>query len=142
MLKSWDENALNVLTISNGNGTIPYTTIPAYGHVLILNSSLIADHQTGYDTYNDVFTLDASSIPTIETDDKLPDNITLKNGNLQITNPSFADELKVSVVAANGILVDSLTLNSSTNNLKINMRDKPKGVYILNLKYKNGKTDS
>ena len=142
MLKSWEENALNVLTISNGNGTIPYTTVPAYGHVLILNSSLTADHQTGYDTYNDVFTLDTSSILTIETNDKLPDNITLKNGILQITNPSFADELKVSVVAANGILVDSFTLNSSTNNLKINMKDKPKGVYILNLKYKNGKTDS
>jgi hypothetical protein len=142
ILKSWDENALNVLSISNGNGTIPYTTIPAYSHVLILNSSISTDHQTGYDTYNDVFTLDTSSIPTIETGDKLPNNITLKNGVLQISNPFASDELKVSIVAANGVLVDSVTLNSSINYLKINMKDKPKGIYILNLKYKNGKTNS
>jgi hypothetical protein len=140
MLKSWDENALNVLTISNGNGTIPYTTIPAYSHVLIINSSINSDHQTGYDTYNDVFTLNTSAIQPINTNDRLPDYITLKKGILQITNPSASDELKVSVVSANGVLVDSLTLNSSLNNFKINMLDKPKGMYVLELTSKKLRT--
>jgi hypothetical protein len=55
MLKSWDETTLNTLTVSNGNGTIPYTSIPKYGHIVLINSDITEDQVEGFYQYNDIF---------------------------------------------------------------------------------------
>lgn len=54
MLQSWSD-ALNQLTVSAGNVTIPAVSIPAYGNIVIVNSDIANDHTAGYNLYEDVF---------------------------------------------------------------------------------------
>jgi hypothetical protein len=55
ILASWDEGGLHPLQSMSGNVTIPRFSIPAYGHVLIINSSHPEDANPGYLTYEKVF---------------------------------------------------------------------------------------
>jgi len=56
ILASWDEGDLHPLTTAGGMVSIPKITIPAYSHVLIVNSSNPDDMKSGYLDYGKVFT--------------------------------------------------------------------------------------
>ena len=55
ILASWDEGDLHPLQSMGGSVTIPRIMIPAYGHMLIINSSHAEDSKPGYLTYDKVF---------------------------------------------------------------------------------------
>jgi hypothetical protein len=55
ILASWDEGDLHPLTSVGGMVTIPKISIPAYAHVLIVNSSKDDDMKPGYLDYAKVF---------------------------------------------------------------------------------------
>ena len=54
MLLSWDDTAFNEPPINAGSASISIS-IPAYGHILLINSGINDDHKVGYQTYSSVF---------------------------------------------------------------------------------------
>ena len=76
MLRSWDE-ALNTLTVSAGIGTIPYTSIPRYGHIMIINSDIADDHIAGINQYGDFFTASLSFPSNLKVDSTVGTTINL-----------------------------------------------------------------
>lgn len=76
MLKSWDETLLP-LTVSNGSGTIPYTTIPKYGHVMIINSDIAEDHSAGINQYEDFYNASLSFPRNLKVDSSVGTTINL-----------------------------------------------------------------
>jgi|GEM_PF-1460616 len=63
MLLSWDDTAFNEPALNAGSASISIS-IPAYGHILLVNSGIADDHTTGYKTYSTLF---ISAIPTTPT---------------------------------------------------------------------------
>ena len=55
ILQSWSDAALNPLTVTTGNTSIPSVSIPAYGNILIVNSDIANDQTAGYLKYEDIF---------------------------------------------------------------------------------------
>ena len=77
MLKSWDETTLNNLTVSGGIGTIPYTSIPAYGHIMIINSDKADDHISGMNQCEDLFNASLSFPSNLKVDSAVGTTINL-----------------------------------------------------------------
>lgn len=77
MLKSWDETTLNGLTVSGGLGTIPYTSIPKYGHIVIINSDIADDHVVGINQYGDFFNASLSFPSNLKVDSTVGTTINL-----------------------------------------------------------------
>ena len=76
MLKSWDET-LNELTVSAGSGTIPYTSIPAYGHIVIINSGIAEDYIAGVNQYSDFFNASLSFPSNLKVDSTVGTTVNL-----------------------------------------------------------------
>lgn len=55
ILQSWNDTAINPLTVAAGNTTIPSVSIPAYGNIVIVNSDIPNDQTAGYFKYEDIF---------------------------------------------------------------------------------------
>jgi hypothetical protein len=76
MMRSWDET-LKVLTVSNGIGTIPYTSIPRYGHITIINSDIADDHIAGINQYGDLFNASLSFPRNLKVDSTVGTTVNL-----------------------------------------------------------------
>ena len=76
MLKSWDET-LNPLTVSAGTGTIPYTSIPRYGHIVVINSNIADDHIAGINQSEDLFNASLSFPSNLKVDSAVGTTINL-----------------------------------------------------------------
>lgn len=142
MLKSWDETTLIPLNVTNEKTTIPYTTIPAYGHVLIINSNINNDHLPGYDTYNDVFSGNTTDLKPIDQDNQSNINVSINNAVIQINKKNIEDKLEVSIYNSLGVLIKSISADSTSGIVKVNFSNKPKGIYILTVKTNNDKQSS
>ena len=77
MLKSWDETTLNTLIVSAGTGTIPYTSIPKYSHITIINSDIADDHIGGINQYGDLFNASLSFPSNLKVDSTVGTTINL-----------------------------------------------------------------
>ncbi len=64
VVKSWDETSVGAVTVSAAKITIPSLSIPAYGHILVINSDIAEDHLIGYKEYESVFAPTLSATPS------------------------------------------------------------------------------
>jgi len=133
MVKSWDESMLTNLSISTGNTTIPYTSIPAYGHVLVINSSIADDHVAGYQTYDSIFN------PSVGTDLKEPfkkkvNPVTLKNGIIQIHKTALEGMTAIEVYDLKGVSIKKKISHSSESDVNIDLSNQPNGFYLVEIR--------
>lgn len=106
MLKSWDETTLNALTISSGTGTIPYTSIPKYGHIVIINSDIDDDHVVGFNQYGDFFNASLSFPSNLRVDSTVGTTINLSWRAV----PGATSYVVKRALVANGPYVDVATV--------------------------------
>jgi hypothetical protein len=76
MLKSWDET-LKSFTVTSGMGIIPYTSIPKYGHIVIINSDIADDHIPGINQSDDLFNASLSFPSNLKVDSTVGTTINL-----------------------------------------------------------------
>ena len=136
--KSWDETTLTTLTVTNNSTTVPYTTIPAYGHVMVINSSVNDDHIGGYNTYSDIFPTSLTDNNTIVTDNNLQARITVNKGIISIDKSEITEKVNISVCNIQGVILKSLHSESSESKINVDISKQPKGVYFINLIAVNG----
>lgn len=130
LLKSWDETMLIPLAVSNGKSTIPYTSIPAYAHILVINSNIASDHSLGFDTYNEIFPLTAT--PLQSTQNNLSPKITdVDSNSIQIVNLPDNKQTYISIYNAKGELITTTKSETSTKSIKINNLNT--GIYIAKI---------
>jgi hypothetical protein len=89
LMKSWTINTVDSQPITNGNVSVS-VTIPAYGHVLIVNSDIAEDHLPGHHTYETVFegkTIWYNGDLNFDGRVDLLDLVELARGWLKCTNP-------------------------------------------------------
>jgi len=133
LIKSWDESTLTTLIVTNNSTTVPYTSIPAYGHILLINSNINDDYIGGYNTYFDIF-------PTSLTDNKatvnnnLQANINVDKGIVTVDKSGIAEKVNISICNIQGVTVKSLQSESSESQIILNLSGQPKGVYFINFK--------
>ncbi|MEI8272488.1 MAG: T9SS type A sorting domain-containing protein [Paludibacter sp.] len=142
LIKSWDESTLTALTITNNSTTVPYTSIPAYGHVLVINSIINDDHMGGYNTYSDIFPTSLTDINTIATDNNLKAKITVDKGIISIDKSGITEKVKLSICDIQGDIVKSLNSERSESQIKLDVKSQPKGVYFIKFKTENGCSNS
>ncbi|MEI8049794.1 MAG: T9SS type A sorting domain-containing protein, partial [Bacteroidota bacterium] len=142
LIKSWDETTLTALTVTNNSTTIPYTTIPAYGHILVINSNIIEDHSAGYNTYSDIFTSGITGISTVNRENNLHAKVTVDKGIITVDKSEITEKVNISVCDIQGVTLKSIQSESSESQLKVDVSAQPKGVYFMNLIAENGGTKS
>ena len=139
LIKSWDEATLTSLAVANNTTTIPYTTIPANGHILLINSNIADDHISGYNTYSDIFTSTPTAVATVNNQSNLQAKITVDNGIIHVDKTDIAKEVKVSICDVKGVTVKTSRIESTENQINVNLSSYSKGFYIMNLIAENGK---
>ena len=137
LIKSWDETTLTTLTVTNNSTTVPYTTIPAYGHVMVINSSINDDHIGGYNTYSDIFPTSLTDNNTIVTDNNLQARITVNKGIISIDKSGITEKVKISICNIKGVTLKSINSESSESKINVDISNQPKGVYFMNLMTEN-----
>ena len=128
MLKSWDQDSPDVFTVTNNNGTIPYTTIPAYSHILIINSDISADHSPGFYTYDDIFVQQINGIKNNKNKFKWADRINISKNRVEIQQDGAFNELDLNMYDLKGSVLKKIKIKASEDSATINL---PRGVSIL-----------
>ena len=143
LIKSWDEATLTSLTISAGNTTIPYTSIPAYGHIVVINSNIADDHAAGYKTFDSIFGASITTnlnVPILKNEKGLAP--TIVNGIINIKKSLFQNDSNITVYDMKGTEIKKVNCSSLSNDMNINISNQPNGFYLLNILYENGKRKS
>ncbi|MEI6753731.1 MAG: T9SS type A sorting domain-containing protein [Paludibacter sp.] len=136
LIKSWDESTLTALTVTNNSTSVPYTSIPAYGHILVINSSINDDHTGGYNTYSDIFSSNLTVDKSIVINN-LQTNIKIDKGIISIDKSEITEKVIISICNIKGVTIKSINSESSESQIKLDLSGQPKGVYFINFKAEN-----
>lgn len=147
VLKSWDETVLTALPVLTSACSIPTISIPAYGHLLIINSNVADDHSLGYHTYDSIF-----GPSKVNTDFQSPvesihssvngavKTIEVVNGCVKLPNELLNDRYEISIMNTAGNKIKRLILETSSADLHLDFTNEPKGVYVLQAQSVSGHT--
>ncbi|MEI8087020.1 MAG: T9SS type A sorting domain-containing protein [Paludibacter sp.] len=143
LIKSWDEATLTLLTVSAANTTIPSVIIPAYGHILLINSNIADDFMVGYKTFDSIFASKVTTntdFPTLKNANEIAPSIV--NGIIIIKKSLFENDSNIIVYDVKGKEIKKVNCSNLSNDLSIDISNQPKGVYMLNILSDNGKRKS
>jgi hypothetical protein len=143
MIKSWDEATMISLTVSGGNTTIPYTSIPAYSHIMVINSNISDDFMAGYKTFDSIFSSPISTkldFPKFKNVNGLAPIIV--NGIISVNKLLFENDSNIVIYDLKGNEIKKVCCSSLSSDLKINISNHPNGVYMLNIISDSGKRKS
>jgi hypothetical protein len=137
VIKSWDETALTALPVVSGVCALSVISIPAYGHLMVVNSDLVADHSLGYNTYDSVYN------PVKATTDlmvPISNSVFVKtlevvDGRLHLPKELLeGGKLAISFFNAEGLLTKSISTDGFSSVLDADFLMRTKGVSVMKVK--------
>jgi len=121
LIRSWNDSGTDIINVINGTASLPAIQIPAHGHLLVISSNQPDDFLEGYDSYEDVFRKESTSLITL-SEIPLSNFISVYDGKLQLTNNNKHQHLLFTAHTPDGRLLKKLNIDFSGSRPSIELK--------------------